>query len=305
MGRSARELAGTARMSGSANTGSGRARAVARHVLLDGLSVRRHLLGRDTQALARPRVHFPYLHAVPRHEELAFRAFVEALAERHTFITYDEAVHRVLHGPIDRPYVALSFDDGFVSNVRVAKILEEYGVRGCFFVPTGFIGSTLTPSKASVLYGFSSGIEERAMTWGEVEQIKDGGHAVENHSVNHPVISAISEQQAVDEIYGAAETLRTRLGECKHFAWPRGRFSHFTASAARAVFASGHLSCASAERGSHTTVHEGDIETLCLRRDHEMTDWPLRHAMYFVARSSDRAAADGSDGWPAAWKPQL
>ena len=223
-----------------------------------------------------------------------------ALAVDHTFISYDEAVRRVLHGPIERPYLAFSFDDGFESNVRLSRILDDYGAPGCFFVPTGFIGSDMTPAEAQGLFGFSEGIDERAMTWAELEDMKARGHAVENHTVNHPVLSQISEQQAADEIHGAAEVLRSRLGDCTHFAWPRGRFQHFAAAAARAVFESGHESCASAERGAHVRVHEGPRQGLCLRRDHEMTNWPLRHQLYFLGRSSDRAVS-APDGWPDDW----
>lgn len=275
-------------------------RSRARHVALDGLSLGRRVTGRDADALARPRVHFPYLHAVPPPEEPAFRRLLDALAESHTFVSYDEAVRMVQEGPIDRPYVALSFDDGFESNVRLSRILDEYGAPGCFFVPTGFIGSALTPADARAFYGFSEGIEERAMTWAELEDMRSRGHAIENHTVNHPVLSQVSAQQATDEIHLAAEELRRRFGSCRHFAWPRGRFPHFTPAAARAVFDAGHVSCASAERGAHPEVHAGAPRDLCLRRDHEMTDWPLRHALYFMSRSSQRASAADNE-WPEDW----
>lgn len=277
-------------------------RSRARALALDVLGMGRTLMRRDPAALARPRVHFPYLHAVPPAEEPAFRRFVEALAVDHTFLPYGEAVQRVLHGPIDKPYAAFSFDDGFVSNVRAARILEEYGARACFFVPTAFIGTALATEEARTRFGFSDDIDEGAMGWADLEDLKSRGHEIGNHTVTHGVLAEMSDQQVVDEVNLAAEELRRRVGASDHFAWPRGRFWHFDERAARAVFEAGHLSCASAERGAHTRVHQGDPRRLCIRRDHEMTAWPLRHSMYFMGRSSDRAAAAPEDTWPAGWE---
>ena len=239
-------------------------------------------------ALSSPRVHFPYFHAVPPREEGSFRRYIEALQIDHTFISYTDGVERVLRGPIDKPYVALSFDDGFLSNVRAAEILEDYGISGCFFIPPGFIETSLSVAEAMDHFGFSAGIDEPAMSWADLERMKSAGHEIGNHTFAHPTISSMAPQQAVDEINRAAERIRSVLGSCRHFAWPRGRFFHFTDAAARAVFDAGHLSCASAERGAHVQIHGHDPRSLCLRRDHQMTSWPTRHNRHFLARSSEQ-----------------
>src|SRR5699024_10627287 len=97
-----------------------RACAIARHGALDVLAFRDRLRSRNEPAWTRPRVHLPYLHAVPPEEEDTFRDLVREIGRTHTFISYSEAVERIKHGPIDKPYVAFSFDDGFKSNVRTA-----------------------------------------------------------------------------------------------------------------------------------------------------------------------------------------
>lgn len=276
-----------------------RARAVARHGALDVLSAQYRLQSIQEEAYATPRVHFPYLHAVPRDEEAAFRSFVAKLAETHTFISYSEAVERVKHGPIDKPYIAFSFDDGFKSNVRAAAILEKFDARGMFFVPPAFIG-TPTVAQARDFFGFSEGVDEPAMAWDDLETLLDRGHEIGNHTLGHKVLSWVDADTMQEEIHEGARQLRSRLGSIIHFAWPRGRFFHFTDDAARAVFQAGHTSCASAERGAHTSPHHGQDELLCLRRDHIMTDWPLRHSMYFIARSS-RKAGPANNVWPEGW----
>ena len=276
-----------------------RARAAARHVALDGLSTKDKVTGRIEAGIARPRVALPYLHAIPRHEEDAFRRLVAELARTHTFIGYSEAVRRITEDDIDRPYVSFSFDDGFASNVRAARILEDYGATGMFFVPTGFIGMK-TLKEARQFFGFVEGCDEHAMTWDDLEGLLARGHEVGNHTRSHRILATLGAQERVDEVGVAAETLRARLGVSDHFAWPYGRFWHFTDDAARAVFDSDHLSCASAERGAHGGGFVGRQRDLCMRRDHIMTHWPLKHCLFFLARSGSRASA-ASNSWPADW----
>ena len=173
--------------------------------------------------MVRPRVALPYLHAVPPNEEDSFRRLVASLARDHHFIGYSEAMRRVREGDIDRPYISFSFDDGFASNVRSARILEEFGATGMFFVPTGFVG-TKTVTEARAYYGFSYGCDEPAMTWDDLETLKAGGHEIGNHTHGHRILSSLGVQEQHDEIGTAAEILRSRLGASDHFAWPYGRF---------------------------------------------------------------------------------
>lgn len=275
-------------------------RRTARHGALNALSALSSWTGRTQAGLRQPRVHLPYLHAVPPGEEGTFRAFVAELARSHELISYSEAVRRIRHGPIDSPSVAFSFDDGFASNVRTAKILEEFGTTGMFFVPAGFVG---TPSldEARAFFGYTPGVNEPAMTWGDLERLKESGHEIGNHTWSHRVLSELSTEEMRDDICRGADAIRRRLGECEHFAWPRGRFIDFNDCGAQIVFDTGHVSCASAERGAHKTVHVGPKNLLCLRRDHMMSDWPQRHCRYFIGRSGLRN--DPTVGsWPDGWK---
>jgi peptidoglycan/xylan/chitin deacetylase (PgdA/CDA1 family) len=71
----------------------------------------------------------------------AFREQVRWLATQGEILPLGEALAR--NGrPSQRPRFALTFDDGY-SDAReiVAGVLEELGVRGTFFVITGFVGT--------------------------------------------------------------------------------------------------------------------------------------------------------------------
>ena len=276
------------------------ARRTARSVAVEAVAAKDRWRGRTSSGMVRARVALPYLHAVVPEEEESFRGLVASLARDHDLIGYSEAMRRVREGDIDRPYLSFSFDDGFASNLRAARILEEFGATGMFFVPTGFVG-TKTVAEARAYYGFSYGCDEPAMTWDDLEELKASGHEIGNHTHGHRILSSLGAQEQHDEIGMAAEILTRRLGASDHFAWPYGRFVDFTPEAARAVFETGHTTCASAVRGAHLAGPPVDDATqLCVRRDHLMTQWPLRQMRYFVGRSgltADWSMNDWPDGW--------
>ena len=276
-----------------------RLRQGARHVTISGLAGAQYATGRSTKLLQRPRVHNMYLHAVPASEEGSFRSFLDWLkGTGHAFLSYSEGVSMVRSGAIDQPYVTFSFDDGFASNLRAARILREYDTTGCFFVVSGFIGRTDLADARAFL---GRGIAEPAMSWADLESLKNEGHEIGNHTRRHRRLSSLARDELEDEIGGSATLLRSRLGCVEHFAWPFGRFFHFNAEARDLVFATGHTTCASAERGAHPAgLPFEDLSKLCLRREHIMSEWPLRHSRYFWTRSALQMKRDEAR-WPALW----
>ncbi|MEO7653206.1 MAG: hypothetical protein ABIZ80_22335, partial [Bryobacteraceae bacterium] len=117
-------------------------RAVARRLALDVLARVDGASGRQSEALARHRVHLVYMHALEAREEMPFRVLLSALSKKHRFISHSEAVVRVLSGSIDAPYVSFSFDDGLKSCLRAARILDEFSAPACFYVCPPMIGET-------------------------------------------------------------------------------------------------------------------------------------------------------------------
>ena len=72
----------------------------------------------------------------------AFRAQVRWLADRREVLPLSQALEVARAGGARaRPLCALTFDDGHHDAAVAAEILEESGLRGTFFVTTGFVGS--------------------------------------------------------------------------------------------------------------------------------------------------------------------
>ena len=202
-------------------------RSVARGAALSMLSTLYRLSGRRSAGLARPRVHFLYLHHVFADEEQAFRRLLAHLSGHAEFVGYSDAVERVLSGRLDRSYVSLSFDDGLQSCVRAARVMDEFGAKGCFFIVPSIIGER----DAARLREFCSRRLQMPpvefMTWHEVDALLADDHEVGSHTVNHARISALSRERMQDEIGRSRTMIEEKAGPIRHFSWPFGMRRHF------------------------------------------------------------------------------
>jgi peptidoglycan/xylan/chitin deacetylase (PgdA/CDA1 family) len=278
------------------------ARDLVRGAVLDGLSAFDRLTA--ARALARPRIQILYLHFVLRDEETRFRALIERLLTTHTFLRYSDAVARIYSGEIDKPYIALTFDDGLRNCLRAAEILDEYGLSACFFV----CDSMADERRYDVIRDFCA--RELSMpaaeflSWRDMEGLLARGHEIGNHSRRHKTLAELGPAELEEDVAASLASLRARLGDVKHFAWPRGEWRHFNAESAAAVFRAGHASCASAERGAHVPAGSPAPHQVCLRRDHVIAAWPVRHSLHFIIANS-RKASPANTSWPEGWLPRI
>lgn len=274
-------------------------RRVARRAALSVLTTTYGLAKRLDEDLGRPRVQFFFLHEVREGQEEVLRAILGRLAAQHQFVTYSEAVERVRHGAIDRPYVAFSFDDGLRSSRIALEVLEEFGIRACLFLCPPMVGES---DRAKVEYycRVRLNIEpEPFLDWNEIEGMVKLGHEVGAHTMTHPLMARLTAAELEDEISCSGRILRERYGAVPHFAWPFGHFRHFHRAGPELVFRAGFESCASGVRGCHVAT-EARREALCIRRDLVALDEPLAQHFYFWARNA-RSASASNNQWPQEW----
>ncbi|MES2516138.1 MAG: polysaccharide deacetylase family protein [Bacteroidota bacterium] len=264
-------------------------RGVLRSYALDCLSVWDKLSGLQYQ-LNKPRVQFIYIHHVFKDEEIKLEKLLKKLSLNHTFISYSDAVRKILEGKIDKPYICISSDDGFKNNVKAAEILNRYGAKACFFInPFVVDQKSYTEIKKHCRDRLSFPPVE-FMDWKDIETIQKMGHEIGSHTMEHINVAETEIDIFRDDCKKTYELIKMRCGEAKHFAFPYGRFFHFNETARQIVFNSGFVSCATAERGCH--INHGRLllnEELFIRRDHVVLDWNIDHIFHFLAANSKKA----------------
>ena len=268
-------------------------RRAARATALSALAACESLRPRPRKAS----VQFLLLHHVRVDEEAAFRRLLRRLSANYRLIDYDAAARRVTTGEGDhptvdaRPQLAVSFDDGLACNRRAAAVLEEFGVRGAFFV----CPPVHAEADRGVLDRFCRQRLRHApaefLRWDGVEALHAAGHTIGGHTLSHVDLGDVSHGRAVDEINGCREDLLARLGTADHFAWPYGSLRHVTDAAVSAVFDAGFATCASGVRGAHAVDRSAEPPSdaaVVLRRQSIEAGWPVSHVQTFLRLAARR-----------------
>lgn len=277
-----------------------RTRQLLRHTTLSALGAGYVLSGRYRSLATRPRVQVLLYHHVRPEWLSRFRESLQMLTRHARFISYSQAVELIRGGRIDQPCLAITFDDGFQSCIEAANVMAQMGISACFFVNPSSIG--LTDPRAVEQFNRERLMCETRdfMMWKDVEGLLGRGHEIGSHTMTHLNLGQASADQVTDELIQSRDELKRRVGGVEHFAWPYGHFDHFSAAAAKAVFAAGYSSCASGQRGSHAPSETPASVPPCIRRDHCMANWPIHHIKYFVARNA-RHPIDAEHSWPDDW----
>lgn len=160
------------------------------------------------------------LHNTPRTQLDRLARWVDR--NRDDVVSFADGLDRVRRGDLDRRLFALSFDDGFRSNLDAARMLADRGLRGVFYVPTDVIGMSKSDSDSF----FRSAQAEEVVSWDDLETLRSAGHEVGSHCRQHVPMVNLSEGEAEDQLKGSVALLRERLGSTQHFAWPYGGLQH-------------------------------------------------------------------------------
>ena len=235
--------------------------------LARSLLMRSPLAGAIGAALAvarrRPLLKALVYHDVPPERVRAFRQHLELLM-RHYHVCTPGDFLATLRGerPLTQTEVMLTFDDGYASQARVARdVLDPLGVRGLFFVATGFLDTA--GSDASIAYardrlrldlgeGGSLPAYQRPMSWDELAALVAEGHVVGAHTVSHARLTELaSEDEVREEVVASGDAIAGRLGvpvDC--FAYPFGTIESIDARSL-ALIEQRYAACFSGVRGSN------------------------------------------------------
>ena len=105
--------------------------------------------------------------------------------------------------------IEFSFDDGHISDLKVVSLLDKYGFKGIFYIPSAQVNRTIQMS---------------------AKEIKNGivlkGHELGGHTVSHPMdLKLVEDKQLKFELENNQLWLESLLGkDVKKFCYPRGRY---------------------------------------------------------------------------------
>lgn len=228
-------------------------------------------------------------HATPFRDRESLRSQLGFFRNRFSAVSHADLGRLLETGRWEQPKPGLivSFDDGLRSNFDVAApILEEFGFRGWFFAPTGFVSC---PPEAQAAFARQARIavaEEDlsagriAMTWEEVRDLAARGHVVGCHTQSHVRLGAeLGEALLEEEIVGGKAELERRLGRpVDTFCWVGGEESSYSAEAAAWVRRAGF-------RFAFMTLHAPVVRgtsPLQIQRTNVEAGWPVGWAAFQV-----------------------
>jgi peptidoglycan/xylan/chitin deacetylase (PgdA/CDA1 family) len=265
------------------------AKNILRDVMINSIAPFSSFLGIDKILTKKNRVQFLFLHHLFDDEIQPFRNFLTLLSKHHFFISYSEAVNRIKAGNIDKPYICFSSDDGYKSNVQLAKVLNEFGIKACFFLCPSVIGETnfeVIKKYANNNLRFNVPIE--FMNWDDVETLQKSGHEIGSHTHTHIDVSENNFEKINEEFSISKSVLENHCRSIKHLALPFGRFSPFKKEWWKLAAEAGYDSCASAENGCHVASSTPiKTEELFIRRNLILpAQWTLRHQYFYLSYNS-------------------
>ena len=120
-------------------------------------------------------------------------------------------------------YVALTFDDGFLSTVENAvPELVQRKIPATLFVTAGLLGS----APQWTTFGGDSLAGERIVPAELLKQVPNGFIAIGSHTLSHPWLPSVPEMAARAELSGSRDKLKNLLNrDIKLFSFPYGAYT--------------------------------------------------------------------------------
>jgi peptidoglycan/xylan/chitin deacetylase (PgdA/CDA1 family) len=115
--------------------------------------------------------------------------------------------------------LAITFDDGMRSVYKNAlPVLKDANVPSHLYLTTGYVGGKNNwPTQPAGAPAFEM------MNWQEIEACVEAGMQIESHTVSHPNLCLLDQEQIEEECESADRCIEKQLGRRpRHFAYPYG-----------------------------------------------------------------------------------
>lgn len=183
-------------------------------------------------------------HHVPENDFTNFENQIILLKKNWTFVSPDD-FDKILHKKkiINKRYLLLTFDDGFKSNLHVAKkILKKHKIKAIFFVPGQFLKLTKKKDnqnfiKNNLLINKITN-DMQSMNYNDINWLIDNGHKIGYHTYSHKNLKKISNiVKLKEEIIAKKDILRKNLNyKFDHFAFNFGTIDYISKNSLKLAF---------------------------------------------------------------------
>jgi peptidoglycan/xylan/chitin deacetylase (PgdA/CDA1 family) len=224
------------------------------------------------------------------HPTKAFASAGQTLFEEHLawfgehcdVISLGNAIERSHDGASNRPAIVITFDDGYGDNYDYAfPLLTKYGFPATFFVTTGFIERRPYVMQSFERRRSCDRADIEPLSWSQILEMQDAGLEFGSHTVSHPNLSRLGDEQARMELGQSRHVLQQKLGtKIDKIAYPFGKPGR-------------HLT----ERTVALAADVGyTIGAAVLFRAVRASDSPMRLPRFFVTRDSTGTLAQKIGG---------
>jgi peptidoglycan/xylan/chitin deacetylase (PgdA/CDA1 family) len=115
-----------------------------------------------------------------------------------------------------RPHVAITFDDGYHSDLWAADVLSDFGFPATFFVVPRFLDGGASPR------WYWEGWHH--FNWDDARALEERGCEIGAHSATHPDLTHCTAAELETEVAGSKALLERQLGRpVVSFSYPYGR----------------------------------------------------------------------------------
>jgi peptidoglycan/xylan/chitin deacetylase (PgdA/CDA1 family) len=130
--------------------------------------------------------------------------------------------------------VFLTFDDGFLDNYEtVLPLLRERGMKAFVFVLPPLLDDGAALAWPEVAGDARRHPETmRSVDWEMLAEMSEGGFEVGSHTLTHPHLPQLGEEELRHELWESRARVKERLGSCETLAYPFGEWSPRVAEAA-------------------------------------------------------------------------
>ena len=219
-------------------------------------------------------------HLVLREDRRNFEEQIKFLTDNYKVCSVGEVLSAAKNEANNGQYhIAVTFDDGFrVLMSYCLEVLEKFGIKASFYIPTGFVELSGFPEMASrfSLRAHYYNLPLEPMCPEDLKLLVDMGHDVGSHGVSHTSLSTMSQPMVERELRISRSMIAKWTGkEVETFAYPNSQIGD---PISLWVQQAGYRLGLTARRGAV----RNDVNPYLLPRDHAEGNWPIRQLRYFL-----------------------